>query len=368
MVLYINGNYPFHSLHGELVSKLANIGNDIVVFVPLKGRELIGKYDIKQKNTRVIYSDILNESDRFFFIRKIKKIVKEIEDEIDVKKVDCILAGTVYSDGAVAYLLHKKYHIPFSVTVRETDVSYHMRWRPYLNSFVKSILKEASHVIFISPSYQRYFDRFKCEKGKYHIIPNAVNDYWYQINNGKRFLHSPLSMIYVGEISKRKNVETSIKVIEELKNRGILAVLNIVGSGDEQIHCQKLARKLGLSDNIYFHGWQDSKDTIKKFYDFADVFIMPSFRETFGTVYVEALTQGLPLIYTTGQGIDGYFDQGVIGYACKPRDILGIADAIQKIIYDYNSFSVRCYNKSNLFKWSKVSEQYNEVIRDMRSR
>ena len=59
MVLYINGNYPFHSLHGELVSKLANIGNDIIVFVPLKGRELIGKYDIKQKNTRIIYSDIL---------------------------------------------------------------------------------------------------------------------------------------------------------------------------------------------------------------------------------------------------------------------------------------------------------------------
>ena len=34
-------------------------------------------------------------------------------------KVDCILAGTVYSDGYAAYLLHKKYHIPFSVAVRQ---------------------------------------------------------------------------------------------------------------------------------------------------------------------------------------------------------------------------------------------------------
>lgn len=368
MVLYINGNYPFHSLHGELVSKLACIGNDIVVFVPLKGKELIGKYDIKQKNVRIVYSDILTELDHVFFIKKIRKIVKKIEEEINIKEIDCILAGTVYSDGAAAFLLHRKYHIPFSVTVRETDVTYHMKWRPYLNSFIKSLLKNALHIIFISPSYQRYFDKFNCEKGKYLIIPNAVNDYWYQNNIRRRLLHSPLSLIFVGEISKRKNIDTCIKVISELKKRGVLAEFNIIGAGEQQSFCQSLSKQLGVSDIIHFHGWKDNKEEIKVFYDLSDIFIMPSFRETFGTVYVEALTQGLPLIYTKGQGIDGYFEQGVIGYACNPKDIVEIANSVQKIVYDYNSISDRCYNMSNQFKWTQVSEQYNRVIRDMRLR
>ena len=47
---------------------------------------------------------------------------------------------------------------------------------------------------------------------------------------------------------------------------------------------------------------------------------MPSFPETFGLVYVEAMSQGLPIIYTKGQGIDGYFEDGKVGYPVNTKD------------------------------------------------
>ena len=41
---------------------------------------------------------------------------------------------------------------------------------------------------------------------------------------------------------------------------------------------------------------------------------MPSRYETFGLVYGEAMSQGLPIIYSKGQGVDGYFKEGTVGY------------------------------------------------------
>ncbi len=368
MVLYIDGNYPLHSLHRELVSGLADLGNEMTVFVPMKGKELDGKYNSDHEHVKIYYSDILNNLDRVFFLNKIRRIASEIEKNVEMSKVDCILAGTVYSDGGVAYLLHKKHKIPYSVAVRETDVTYHMKWRPYLNSFASKIINETDKVIFLSPSYRKYLDKFGGDCTKYVNIPNGVNDYWFRDQINKRVMHEEISLIFVGEICKRKNVTTIISVVSELRKQGLPVKLNIVGSGNEEQKCRDMANELGVSDNVFFHGWQNSKKDIRKFYDKSDIFVMPSLRETFGTVYIEALSQGLPVIYTRDQGIDGYFKQGRIGYACNPTDTSEIASAIKKIVGNYDSISSQCIEASKSFQWKVVSDRYNNVINIMRSR
>lgn len=368
MVLYINGNYPHHSLHGELVSKLADLGNDIAVFVPMRGRELEGKYRCDHPRVEVIYCDCLQTIDRVLFIHKIRKIAKGIEKRVDLTQVDCILAGTVYSDGGVAYLLHRKYGIPFSVAVRETDVTCHMKWRPYLNGFVKRLLSHATKLVFISPAYQSYFVKFGCHKDRWVIIPNAVNDYWFQDLIEERRIHDPVSLVFVGEISKRKNVRATILAVAELKKRNVMTESHIIGSGEEEENCRALAKKYCVDNQVFFHGWQSSKEKIKEFYDQADIFVMPSYRETFGTVYVEALSQGLPIIYTKGQGIDGYFEEGSVGYGCNPTEVDEIVNRIIMIIDKYRSMSKQCLLESNRFRWEVVANQYNGVIRSMRGK
>ena len=368
MILYINGNYPHHSLHCELVSKIADLGNEVTVFVPIHDDELNGKYNCSHPKTRIIYCNCIRASDKLLFLHKINRLVNTVEEKVDLSKVDCILAGTIYSDGFVAYKLSKQYGIPFSVAVRETDVTYQMKWRPYLNKTVKHLLEKATNIIFLSPAYKVYLDSFGCFREKYITIPNAVNDFWFQNRSKYRTIHHPVSLIYVGEISKRKNVTTTISAIAELKTKGIDTVFHIVGSGDEEEKCRALARQLGIERQIAFHGWQNSKDKIKEIYDCADVFVMPSHRETFGTVYVEALSQGLPLIYTKGQGIDGYFEDGIIGYGCKSTDVHDIANKIEKIINDYDLISRRCFEQSNIFTWDDTARKYTDVIFNMRGK
>ena len=368
MVLYIDGNYPLHSLHRELVSGLADMGNEMTVFVPMKGKELAGKYNSNHEHVKIIYSDILNNLDRVFFLNKIRRIASEIEKKVEMSKVDCILAGTVYSDGGVAYLLHKKHNIPFSVAVRETDVTYHMKWRHYLDSFAKEVLDASTNIIFLSPSYRKYLGKFNCNQTKYITIPNGVNDFWFEREHVQRTIHNPLSLIFVGEICKRKNVTTVISTVSELWKNGIPTVLHIVGAGSEEQRCRDMVNKLGIADNVFFHGWQNNKEEIKKYYDQADIFVMPSLRETFGTVYIEALSQGLPVIYTRGQGIDGYFEQGTVGYACDPQNVDEIKKAVILIKEKYEFITATCIQASVNFQWHVIANQYNKVIRLMRNK
>ena len=50
-----------------------------------------------------------------------------------------------------------------------------------------------------------------------------------------------------------------------------------------------------------------------------DLFIMPSLNETFGLVFIEALTQNLPIIYTIHEGVYGYFEDNKYGVAVNPK-------------------------------------------------
>jgi glycosyltransferase involved in cell wall biosynthesis len=88
---------------------------------------------------------------------------------------------------------------------------------------------------------------------------------------------------------------------------------------------------------------------------------MPSFAETFGLVYAEALSQGLPLIYTKGQGIDGYFRDGEVGYAVDPNDPEEIADRISMILRRYLEISNFCTAQAGQFSWERIGNIYKSL-------
>ena len=64
------------------------------------------------------------------------------------------------------------------------------------------------------------------------------------------------------------------------------------------------------------------------------VFAMPSIYETFGLVYLEALSQNLPVIYTRGQGIDGLFDN-TVGIGTDPKSVEEICFSIKSILENH---------------------------------
>lgn len=87
----------------------------------------------------------------------------------------------------------------------------------------------------------------------------------------------------------------------------------------------------------------------------ADIFCMPSHKESFGLAYAEALSQGLPVLYTKGQGFDNQFSDGTVGYAVNDRDHIDLADKIRMAIENYNSLSSNCIKACTKFDWNVIS-------------
>jgi len=105
-----------------------------------------------------------------------------------------------------------------------------------------------------------------------------------------------------------------------------------------------------------------NKEKLKEVYQSSRVFAMPSVTETFGLVYLEALSQGCAVVCTRHQGIDGMFDFPFV-QAVDPLDTNSISASLRNLLQFENgvaSAQVRC--TLNQFSWESVGKRYAEVV------
>ena len=97
-----------------------------------------------------------------------------------------------------------------------------------------------------------------------------------------------------------------------------------------------------------------------------DIFILPSITETFGLVYAETISQGLPVIYTRNQGFDGQFKEGEIGYSVQYNSANEIIDKVKEITNDYINISNNCLVQVDRFCWDKITMKYLEIYSSLK--
>lgn len=365
-VLHICSDYPYTPIYHQLLNSFSKKHNHLM-YVPLaNGNVFDNKYDMAGHN-RLVYSYDFNKIDRWFYKNKTKKILSSITRRSLIKTCDLVHAHYLFSAGGVAYELKMNQGIDYLVAVRNTDINFFFKYGIHLRPHAIKILKEASKVVFISPTFlntmlNKYIPLNLREgiSSKSIIIPNGIDDFWHK-NRYDRISNSfsnGLKLLFVGEFTANKNIETIIKVVHLLRGKGVNAQLTLVGDGPNGAHINRIITN---KEFIKRHAWTNSREELKEFYRDADIFLMPSFNETFGLVYIEALSQGLPLIYTRDQGIDGYFMQGQVGYACNPSNADEICTNIMKIMDNYSTISYRCSNSFDSFSWAGVAKQYESI-------
>ena len=370
-ILHISNGYTGSKLYKNLVSELDNLGLQQFVYTPIRENSKIGENHVvfKTGGSKIVYSDILNyHLDRISYRSKIKKILKDIESKIDFNKVDIIHAHTWYSDGGVAYLLHKKYNIPYIIAIRSTDLNVFQKYLIHERAYGMNILKNAQNIILITASYK---DRVLKEKSlqsiknsifdKLMIIPNGVNKFWIEnaVHSRKNFEFNNINCLYVGTFIKRKNVVLLQSAIKELNNESIKIHLDLVGGGGKD-H-KKVLKTVNDNKNIMtYHGQVKDKNILKDFYNKSTIFTMPSRNETFGLVYVEALLQGLPLLYTHNEGIDGFYNEK-IGEKIFSNDVAEIKKKLLSLVNNYNEYSIPTDRLIENHDWSKIAIKYKEL-------
>lgn len=373
-ILHLATYYIGSKVYKELVNSINEIDSEIeqIVYVPIKNKKYINVNKIENSKIKILYRNVQNNLDRILYKRKINKTYNDLENEVKFGDINYIYAHTIFADGALACMIKEDYDIDYTVVVRNSDVNAYLKYIPNAKKIFIKIMHNAKKVIFISPCMKKQVETMlKDEKlikelnNKSKIIPNGVNEYWHTNRIEK---HSDLknnkeiNFIQVSTLDKNKNLYATIDLVKYLSLNGYNVNLNIIGKGKYENKYKKYVQKKQLQDRIKFLGYISEKETIKDYYRKNDIFIMLSKSETFGLVYIEAMSQGLPVIFSKNTGIDGYFDDNRIGFSLNPNDINfeDVKNGINYLEKNYSKISKFNIEQSKKFNWKVVAKEYLE--------
>ena len=356
-VLHICCNLAGSGVFKELFEALAAEGVEQTVFVPEKREENLGKNEPRGVITRSAIT--VKRSDALLFFRKAQRSVPQILSRVDMRGVSLIHAHTVLSDGSIAMRLSRQTGRPYLVTLRYSDEVI-WRWEPHLRPLAREIMRGAQRIVFLSEGVrgrvlESWFNAKEREaiREKTAVIPNGLSPEWLG-GAARERVNEPVRVGFAGRLNDRKRPLDALAAVHEAAARGGRAyVLRAAGSGPLE---EKLRAAMRPEDRLL--GKIDGAEAMKRFYAGCDVLLVPSRAETFGMVYLEAMSQGVPVIYTRGQGFDGQFPEGEIGYSAACGDVREQADRLIQIVDNYAERSRLCVERAARYAWPLVASKW----------
>jgi len=171
-------------------------------------------------------------------------------------------------------------------------------------------------------------------------------------------------ILFAGRLSYLKGVDillNAAKIYEDKEN----VITVIAGNGALRKELKAQAKELQLK-NVYFIGHK-SQRTLKKLYNIADVFAMPSRMEAFGLVAIEALACGTPVVCSDTGGMKDYITPKV-GKLIQSEDPKGLAKTLINVIKNpgnYDGTELEKYVKENFAQEKSINrlvQIYDEEI------
>ena len=364
-VLHICSDYLGTTLYQKLIESLDFLSIENAVYVPVSGDKK-PPFDLHPK---ALVSNCLKKYDRMIFPYKHFKVYCNIKKHFNFREYNIVHAHSLFSNGYIAYKAKQEFNIPYIAAVRNTDLNVFFKYLFFLRPLGLKIISNASRIVFLSEPYRKTMiesyipNRHRKEVfEKSVVIPNGIDEYW--LNNRKshdRFINEKkIRLIFVGTIDKNKNLFTTSEACKILIKCGYDVEYTVVGKIiDKSVYSRVIKEPF-----VKYVSHQE-KENIAELYEKQDIFVMPSIKETFGLVYAEAISQGVPIIYTSGQGFDKQFDEGTVGYSvncCSPNDI---AEKIICIMNNYENISQSCRALSNKFCWGNIAIDYVELYQSI---
>ncbi|OQY39501.1 MAG: hypothetical protein B6226_01720 [Candidatus Cloacimonetes bacterium 4572_65] len=293
-----------------------------------------------------------------------------------------IHAQNGFPSGYVAYLLAKKWNIPYIVTSHGMDSYRCTPESPQLggaNSFrqnvvalYKKALTHADKTIGVSDSFAKFIETIE---PRANIMPIA-NSYNYSIFNTKQPINKPdnatfnekdFIVLSTGYFIKRKGHIDIIKAIASLNNKNIKIV--IIGGGPLRDFLLDNAKELNIADNILLINHIKQEELVN-WYRAADLFIFPSIHEPFGLGLVEAMACGIPAIATKTFGPLEIIEEGKNGYLVDKHSPKQIANKVDFLFNNPEKLSeMGDYAAKSVYnRYAKKNEElfnlYKRVIKD----
>ncbi len=282
---------------------------------------------------------------------------------------DLVHAHFIYPDGVVAHRLARRYGVPFVITEHAPWIPSWIGRRGVMREAL-SAAAAAQALTAVSTSVRDSMAEFGVDRTRVEVIPNGVDDRLFEL--GAVSERKPHQLLYVGVINFNKGIDVLLRAMEMLLRRDVPVRLVAVGGAfyrdtrlqQERLH--GLAHELGLNGHVSFLGEQSPRDVARLMRESA-LLVLPSRAESFGSVLVEALACGTPVVSTRSGGPEDIVDPAV-GTLVPPDDPAALADALAETLANLDRYSpvdLRDY-AIRRFGWDPVVQRtlgvYQEVL------
>lgn len=293
----------------------------------------------------------------YFAVRLLPKLGREKFDVIDCQ-------GFPFFSCFTAKINSLFVGSPLVITLHEVWNDY---WYEYLGKagffgklVEKLMVNLTGKIITVSKKTKADLNAMKSSE-KSVVIPNGIDfNYISKISPSDK----KSDIIFAGRLIKEKNVEILIRAIPDVKKKIPDIKCCIIGDGPERVKLDKLVQELEIQNNVEFKGFMKDYSSLISYMKSSEVFVMPSTREGFGIVVIEANACGLPVVVVDSK-MNAASDliinnkNGIISDFSKEdiaENIINMMDKKEKMQKD-------CIETSREYDWDRIVDSLEEFYK-----
>lgn len=391
-VLVISHMYPstFNPMAGifvhEQVKALINNGCEVKVVSPVPW----APFPLQHLNKKwKLYSEIPNKTNLegvevyypryiefprgFLFHQSGKFMFNGIKDTItDIYKgfkFDVIHSHVALPDGYSGMLINKEYKVPHIVTVHGQDFQQTLHKNEETKRALFKVLNSVDSIVVVSNKLKSIVKEFQFSS-KITVVHNGISKKYIDSYSRQYANKDYVEILSVSNLIPIKGLEFNIKAVSELVKKYPKLMYTIVGDGALRDELEDLVKELNIEKNVAFIG-RVKHEEVFEYIRKCDIFSLPSYNEGFGVAYIEAMSQGKPIIGVKGQGIEDIIINGENGFLANPKNYEEIYNILEALIEDKDKReqigeNARKYVEKNL-TWDinadKMINIYNNHLR-----
>ncbi|WP_461489732.1 N-acetyl-alpha-D-glucosaminyl L-malate synthase BshA [Pontibacter sp. HJ8] len=283
-------------------------------------------------------------------------------EKLDVLHVHYAIPHASAAYMAKQILRTKGIHIPVITTLHGTDITLVGKDASF-EPVVTFSINQSDGVTAVSESLRtETYEFFQIEKN-IEVIPNFINldKFKRQRKEHFRMAISPNEeklLVHTSNFREVKRVEDVIRIFAKVHEH-IPSKLLLVGDGPDRPKMEKLCRDLGICSDVRFLG---KLEAVEEVLSIADLFLMPSEKESFGLAALEAMACEVPVISTNAGGIPELNLHGVTGFVSEIGDVEDMVRNALYILDDANlpTFKANALARARDFEIEKIVPLYEQ--------
>lgn len=287
----------------------------------------------------------------------LRTLPKRLDKLLEGFVPDVIHAHTLGFDSEIGAWLKGRLGVPLVVTTHGSDTSVPVEQGR--GGELKLLCDQVDWLVAVSGPLA---DKLRScgSKTSISVILNGFNSHILPEKSENR----GITILQVGHLLEQKRVHVTIRSFAEIQKAHPEAALTLIGEGPKRRELENLCRKLGLSNFVRFTGQVPNARVLEEMMK-SRFFILPSVREGFGIVYLEAMASGCVTVGTEGEGIADLIISGENGFLVPPDN----PEAITKIIEwclahpeEADGIAEKGRRDAGNLTWEHNAEQYIELF------